>query len=170
MNYSEVERYLKEYWYADKAVGRLVHDLDIARDKYNRNIDSTVISCGSVKTGTNNNTTSPTERAAILAERVYSDEIAEIERQLNTERGKKERIDKEISEAALTRREDEYVRMRYKENRSVRYISMILGKDERTCQRIRIEALGKIGEVIEANLRIGVGNIPHAGKAANKGS
>lgn len=144
---------MKEYWYAKRAITRLLLELDVAKTAYERNIDSTVVSGGSVKTDRTKKITSPTERAAVIAADQYKADVDHIEQKLSRERCTVDTIDRILTAAKLTGRERDYIRMRYLDNKPARYASMIIGKDDKTCWRIKISALRKVGDALRADTR-----------------
>jgi DNA-directed RNA polymerase specialized sigma24 family protein len=67
-----------------------------------------------------------------------------IEKRLEAERRRAAMVESAVTRAGLDPREEEYVRLRYFENRSVEATAQRLYCSIATCGRIRESALGKI--------------------------
>ena len=77
---------------------------------------------------------------------VYDEEIKREAYNLRMYSEEQERIRRRIEAAALTKREDEYLEMRYVERMSNRMIAKEMGYEERNAYKIRMRVLQKIGK------------------------
>lgn len=144
----EVERYLKDHWYATRSIGRLMLDLAAAKHAYEQSRESLPVSEGFAKAGKRQGCAqSPVERAAIIAVDHFYAEVLSIERRLSDERCTIARIEQAVSDAGLTSPEAGYVRLRYFESRSVEAAAQRLYCSVATCGRLRVSALDKIEKV-----------------------
>ena len=145
----ETERFLKDYWYATRSIGRLMLDLAAAKHAYEQSRESLPISEGFAKAGKRQGyAQSPVERAAIIAVDQYYAEVLSIERRLNEERRTIALIEQAVSDAGLTAPEAGYVRLRYFESRSVEAAAQRLYCSVATCGRLRVSALNKIEKAV----------------------
>jgi len=145
----EAERYLKDYWYATRSIGRLMLDLSAARQAYEQSLTSLPVSGGYVKAAGRQRTgSSAVERAAVLAVDQFHAEVLSIEQRLMYERSTLSRIEQTVRDAGLTAPEAGYVRLRYFEGRSVEAAAQRLYCSAATCGRLRVSALGKIERVL----------------------
>jgi trehalose-6-phosphate synthase len=96
----------------------------------------------------------PTYKTAQKYADVYAPQIAALEKELAGWKAVVDRIDRIVMTADLTGKERQYVRMRYKENRTIGAIcGEIKGKDGKrisatTADRLRKSALSKIEKVM----------------------
>ncbi len=145
----EAERFLKDYWYATRSIGRLMLDLSAARQAYEQSLTSLPVSCGYVKAGGRQRSgQSAVERAAVIAVDQFHAEVLSIEKRLMYERSTLSRIEQTVAEARLTAPESGYVRLRYFEGRSVEAAAQRLYCSAATCGRLRVSALKKIERVL----------------------
>lgn len=144
----ETERYLKDYWYATRSIGRLMLDLSAARQAYEHSLVSLPSTDGFVKAqGKHRSTDSPVERAAVIAADHFHAEMLSIEKRLKDERRTLSLIEHTVQSAGLTAPEAGYVRLRYFEARSVEAAAQRLYCSVATCGRLRVSALNKIERV-----------------------
>ena len=148
---TDVERYLRSYWFATRSIGRLLFDLDAAKAAYTAAQEYLPSSLGAVdESGVKTQQhESAVETAAIIAASQYKAEVMSIERRLTAERAQKERIEQAVADAKLDAREQAYVRIRYFENRRVQAVAQRLYCSCATCGRIRERVLERIGHVLE---------------------
>ncbi len=145
----DAERFLKDYWYATRSIGRLMMDLTAARQAYEHSLNSLSVTDGYVKTQTKNRSiSSPVERAAVIAVDQFHAEMLSIEKRLKDERRRLAEIERTVEEAGLSAPEAGYIRLRYFEARSVEAASQRLYCSVATCGRLRVSALKKIERVI----------------------
>lgn len=145
----ETERFLKDYWYATRSIGRLMLDLSAARQAHEQSLNSLPVSGGYVKAGARQRTLhSAVERAAVIAVDQFRAEVLSIEKRLMHERSTLSHIEQTINKAGLTAPEAGYVRLRYFEGRSVEAAAQRLYCSVATCGRLRVSALGKIERVL----------------------
>ncbi len=141
----EAERFLKDYWYATRSIGRLMLDLSAARQAYEQSLTSLSVSGGFVKAAGRQRTGhSAVERAAVIAVDQFHAEVMSIEKRLLHERSILSRIEQMVRDAGLTAPEAGYVRLRYFEGRSVEAAAQRLYCSAATCGRLRVSALSKI--------------------------
>ena len=141
----EIERFLKDHWYATRSIGRLMLDLSAARHAYEHSRQSLPVTQGFLTMGARSGTAqSPVEKAAIIAVDQFRAEVESIERRLGDERRTVAAIEQAIRDAGLSAPEANYVRLRYFENRSVEAVSQRLYCSAATCGRLRVSALDKI--------------------------
>ncbi len=144
----ETERYLKDYWYATRSIGRLMLDLSAARQAYEHSLVSLPSTDGFVKAqGRHRCVSSPVERAAVIAADHFHAEMLSIEKRLMEERRTLAMIENTVENAGLTAPEAGYVRLRYFEARSVEAAAQRLYCSVATCGRLRVSALNKIERV-----------------------
>lgn len=143
---NETEQFLRERWYAQKCIGRLLIDLTLAKSAYQEAYTSCGLSCNydKIKTKKQRSTLSPVEFSAILVIDQFRAEMESIERKLAAERGKTYLIEQVLKAAALKPREEEYIRIRYFENRTVEATAQRLYCSIATCGRLRESALSKV--------------------------
>lgn len=145
----ETERFLKDYWYATRSIGRLMLDLSTARQAHEQSLNSLPVSGGYVKAGVRQRTRhSAVERAAVIAVDQLHAEVLSIEKRLMHERSTLSHIEQTINNAGLTAPEAGYVRLRYFEGRSVEAAAQRLYCSVATCGRLRVSALDKIERVL----------------------
>ncbi len=145
----EAERFLKDYWYATRSIGRLMMDLSAARQAYEQSLTSLPVSGGYVKASRQQrNEHSAVERAAVIAVDQFHAEVLSIEKRLLQERSTLSRIEQTVNNAGLTAPEAGYVRLRYFEARSVEAAAQRLYCSVATCGRIRVSALNKITRLL----------------------
>ncbi len=148
----ETERFLKDYWYATRSIGRLMLDLSAAKQAYEQSLTSLPVTEGYVKAqGRRRSVSSPVERAAIIASDQFHAEMLSIEKRLLDERRTIALIEQTVKNAGLTAPEASYVRMRYFEARSVEAAAQRLYCSVATCGRLRVSALRKIERVLDAH-------------------
>jgi len=144
-----VERYLKDYWFAARSIGRLMLDLDAAKAAYEDACgylpSAGAMNASGVKTQRGD---SPVEISAILAVQQYKAEAQSIARRLRDERETMRRIELVVAAAGLSARETAYVRLRYFENRSVQAVCQRLYCSAATCGRTREAVLEKLSRVL----------------------
>lgn len=149
----DAERFLKDYWYATRSIGRLMLDLSAARQAYEQSLSSLPVTDGYVKTqGKHRAVSNPVERAAVIAVDQFHAEMLSIENRLNNERRTLAAIEQMVAKAGLTAPEAGYVRLRYFEARSVEAASQRLYCSVATCGRLRVSALGKIERVLNSDI------------------
>ena len=142
---TDTEQFLRERWYANRAIGRLLMDLSFAKSAYEQTCSGVITNDLTTLRGKwREGALSPVEYAAILAADQYRAQIESIERRLEAERDKIREIDRAVSGACLSQREEDYVRLRYFENRTVEVVSQRMFCSLATCGRIRESALFKI--------------------------
>lgn len=162
----DTERYLKDYWYASRSIGRLMMDLTAARQAYEQSFAGLPVTDGYVKApGRQRTFSSPVERAAVIASDQFHAEMLSIEQRLKAERRTLAMIEQAVARARLTEPEAGYVRLRYFEAKSVEAAAQRLYCSAATCGRLRVSALKKI----ERALR-GLEEQPDAARAANGGA
>ncbi len=154
----DAERFLKDYWYATRSIGRLMMDLTAARQAYEHSLNSLPVTDGYVKTQIKHRSiSSPVERAAVIAVDQFYAEMLSIEKRLKDERRRLADIERAVEEAGLSAPEAGYIRLRYFEARSVEAASQRLYCSVATCGRLRVSALKKIERVInEGGARVAV--------------
>jgi DNA-directed RNA polymerase specialized sigma subunit len=84
------------------------------------------------------------EYSAVLIVDHYRAEMESIEKRLAAERRRAALVEQTVKNARLDEREEEYVRLRYFENRSVEATAQRLYCSIATCGRIRESALKKM--------------------------
>ncbi len=142
---NDTERFLRERWFAQRSIGRLMMDLSIAKSAYQHSYDDARMTCDLTKARTNQRKNlSPVEYSAILVVDHYRAEMESIEKRLNAERARAAAVEQAVRDARLEPREEEYIRLRYFENRSVEATAQRLYCSIATCGRIRESALRKI--------------------------
>ncbi|MGE5494431.1 MAG: sigma factor-like helix-turn-helix DNA-binding protein [Burkholderiales bacterium] len=142
---TETERFLRERWYAQRSIGRLMMDLSLAKRAYEESYNDASLTCDLTKARSSQRSTlSPVEYSAVLVVDHYRAEMESIEKRLAAERRKAAMIEQAVKQAGLDPREEEYVRLRYFENRSVEATAQRLYCSLATCGRIRESALRKI--------------------------
>ncbi len=147
----EAEKFLKDYWYAARSIGRLMLDLSAARHAYEQSLTSMPVSGGFVKAGgPHRGGTSAVERAAVIAIDQFHAEMLSIEKRLQNERHTLSHIEQTVGKAGLSAPEAGYVRLRYFEGRSVEAAAQRLYCSVATCGRLRVSALNKIENVLNA--------------------
>ncbi len=145
----DAERFLKDYWYATRSIGRLMLDLSAARQAYEQSLSSLPVTDGYVKAqGRQRTVSSPVERAAVIVVDQFHAEMLSIEKRLSEERRTLSIIEQTVEKAGLTAPEAGYVRLRYFEARSVEAAAQRLYCSVATCGRLRVSALGKIERVL----------------------
>jgi len=144
---SSLERYLREYWFAKKSVGRLLIELSLAKHAYEESYSFVAISGDyeRIKIKEKKNISS-VELAAIVIVDEYKAAVMSIEKRIVCERKKAQAIEESVDKVRLNAREAEYVRLRYFENKSARTVAQRLYCSSATCGRIRQSALRKIGK------------------------
>jgi DNA-directed RNA polymerase specialized sigma subunit len=142
---TETERFLKEKWFAQRSIGRLMMDLSLAKRAYQESYAGASLTCDltKVRSGQHSNL-SPVEYSAVLVVDHFRAEMESIEKRLAAERRRAELIEQAVKRAELEPREEEYVRLRYFENRSVEATAQRLYCSLATCGRIRENALRKV--------------------------
>lgn len=142
---TETERFLRERWFAAKSIGRLMLDLSIAKNAYAQSYADASVTCDLTKVRSGQRSSlSPVEYSAVLVVDHYRAEMESIERRLADERRRMAIVEQALKDAGLEPREEEYVRLRYFENRSVEATAQRLYCSVATCGRIRESALLKI--------------------------
>ena len=142
---TETERFLRERWFAQRSIGRLVMDLSLAKRAYEESYGDASLTCDLTKArSAQRSALSPVEYSAVLVVDHYRAEMESIEKRLASERRKAAAIEHAVEQAGLEPREEEYVRLRYFENRSVEAPAQRLYCSLATCGRIRESALGKV--------------------------
>jgi hypothetical protein len=148
----DAERFLKDYWYATRSIGRLMMDLTSARQAYEQCQASLPVTDGYVKAqGKHRQISSPVERAVVIAVDQFHAEMLSIENRLKDERHTLAAIEQTVERAGLSAPEAGYVRLRYFEARSVEAAAQRLYCSVATCGRLRVSALGKIEHVLSAD-------------------
>ncbi len=141
---NDVERVLREYWFAKRSIGHLMMDLSVVKtaleQTYERLPGARIDEAG-VR---NRAAGSPVEHAAVIIIGQHRAEIMSIEARLNEERYTVERIEQFVKHAELSEREREYVRLRYFENRSAQAVCQRMYVSPATGGRIREAALKKL--------------------------
>lgn len=142
---TETEKYLRERWYAVKSIGRLLMDLSLAKSAYQQAAESSPVTRDYTRIPTRQRSNlSPVEYSAVLIVDQYRAEVESIEHRLAGERAKAAAIEAAVESAGLSQREEEYVRLRYFENKSVEATAQRLFCSPATCGRLRESALNKI--------------------------
>lgn len=142
---TETERFLREKWFAQRSIGRLMMDLSLAKRAYQESYADASVTCDLTKARSGQRSSlSPVEYSAVLIVDHYRAEMESIEKRLNAERMRCEIIERAVKDARLDPREEEYVRLRYFENRSVEATAQRLYCSLATCGRIRESALRKV--------------------------
>lgn len=142
---NDTERFLRERWFAKRSIGRLMMDLSLAKAAYQQSYQDASLTCDLTRArGGQRSSISPVEYSAILVVDHYRAEMESIEKRLTSERLKAAAVEQAVSSAMLEPREEEYVRLRYFENRSVEATAQRLYCSIATCGRIRESALRKI--------------------------
>lgn len=142
---NDTERFLKERWFAQRSIGRLMMDLSLAKSAYQQSYQDACVTCDYTKARSGQRSSlSPVEYSAILVVDHYRAEMESIEKRLLTERRRAEAVEHAVKTASLEPREEEYVRLRYFENRSVEATAQRLYCSVATCGRVRESALRKI--------------------------
>ena len=145
---TDMERYLKDHWYAQRSIGRLMLDLSLAKDAYQKSYDHIGLSCHYEQLGQRERRRlSPVERTAVIVVDQYRAELESIEKRLNEERRRIDMIERTVEHAGLDEQEKAYVRLRYFENKSVQAVAQRLYCSPATCGRLRERALKKIASV-----------------------
>lgn len=145
----EAERFLRDYSYAKRNIGRLMLDLSTARQAYEQSLESVPVSSGFVRAGGGHRAgQSPVEKAAVLAVDQFHAEVLSIEKRLRQERQTLDNIEQTVSRAGLTAPEAEYVRLRYFEGKSVEAAAQRLFCSVATCGRLRVAVLRKVEAVL----------------------
>lgn len=147
---TKTEEFLKERWYVEKCIKRLLLDLSLAKSACEEAYSNCGLSCGGheIKTQRQRSSLSPVEYSAILVADQYSAEMESIERRLESERARAMIIDRAVKTAGLTQREEDYVRLRYFDNRTVEATAQRLFCSPATCGRLRESALSKLDYVL----------------------
>lgn len=144
---TETERFLRERWFAVKSIGRLMMDLTLAKNAYTQSYADASVTCDLNKARSSQRSSlSPVEYSAILVVDHYRAEMEAIEKRLASERRRAAAVEQTVKNAGLEPREEDYVRLRYFENRSVEATAQRLYCSVATCGRIRESALLKIEE------------------------
>ena len=139
-----VERYLREYWFARRSIGRLMLDLSAARaalEQSCEHLPGARLSETGVRGGAAG---SPVEHAVLVVLSQHRAEVTTIEQRLAEERATLSRIEGALKDAALSARECEYVRLRYFENRSAEAVCQRMFCSPATGGRIRETIIKKI--------------------------
>ncbi|MDD5018517.1 MAG: hypothetical protein PHO15_10520 [Eubacteriales bacterium] len=156
---TDLERYLKDHWYATRSIGRLMLDLSLAKGAYQQSYDQIAVSCDYGRIGQRERRRlSPVERSAVIIVDHYRAELESIEKKLGQERQRIAEIEKTVEAAGLDTQETAYVRLRYFENRSVQAVAQRLFCSPATCGRLRERALKKI-ENAEVEAGTGAGYV-----------
>lgn len=144
-----MERYLKDHWFASRSIGRLMLDLSAAKAAY-EDACAYLPSAGAMNiSGVKaRRESSMVEITAIFAVEQYKAEAQSIARRLKRERETMRRIEQAVALAGLDPRENDYVRLRYFENRSVQAVSQRLFCSMATCGRIRAAVLEKMARAM----------------------
>lgn len=142
---TDTEQFLRDRWFAGRAIGRLLLDLSLAKSAYEQAC-SGINTCDltRIRQKRRNGALSPVEYSAILIIDNCRSQMESIERRLEQERATVSDIDKAVCLACLSGREEDYVRFRYFENRSVEATAQRMFCSLATCGRIRESALFKI--------------------------
>jgi DNA-directed RNA polymerase specialized sigma subunit len=120
-----IERFLREYWFAQRSIGHMMLDLGAAK---------AAAQCAAEVDGV--------AARAMAAQRQA--EVKSIARRLAEERTLMARIETALKDARLTEREREYVKLRYFENRSAEAVCQRMYISSATGGRIRAAALKKL--------------------------
>lgn len=145
MTVTETERFLRERWFAAKSIGRLMMDLSLAKNAYTQSYEDASVTCDITKARSSQRSNlSPVEYSAILVVDHYRAEMESIEKRLLDERRRAATVEQTVKNAGLEPREEEYVRLRYFENRSVEAAAQRMYCSVATCGRIRESALSKV--------------------------
>jgi DNA-directed RNA polymerase specialized sigma subunit len=145
---TEVERYLHEHWFATRSIGRLMMDLTLSKNAYLQSHEDASLTCDYDKIRVKQRSNlSPVEYSAILVVDHYRAEMESIEKRLQDERRRIAMIEHTVRTAQLDTREDDLIRLRYYENRSIEATAQKLFCSTATYSRIRESALEKIGKV-----------------------
>ncbi len=146
---NSVERYLTEYWYAKKSIGRLMIDLSLANHVYEQSYSYVHISGNyeRIRTKEKKNLSS-VELAAVIILDERKAEIRSIEKRLTEERKRITDIENTVEKARLCARETDYVRLRYFEKNSAETVAQRLFCSAATCGRIRQSAVKKIEQIM----------------------
>ncbi len=140
----KVERFLREYWFARRSIGRLMLDLSTAKavlEQCCARMPGTRLAEAEPYSGTPE---SPAEHAAWVIVGQHRAEVNAIEQRLTEERDMLSRIETAMKDAALDARECEYVRLRYFENRSMEAVCQRLFCSPATGGRIREAVIKKM--------------------------
>ena len=148
---TETEAFLRERWYAGRCVRRLLIDLTLAKSACEEAYASCGLSCdySEINTQKQRSSLSPVEYSAILVADHYRAEMESIESRLSSERVRAMLVERAVKAARLSQREEDYVRLRYFENRSVEATAQRLYCSPATCGRLRESALSKIEDAME---------------------
>lgn len=143
------EEYLKQYWFEQRRIGRLMLDLTMAKHAYEQSYND-LPSAHAYRQlpREKRQRLSPVERTALVVIDQYRAEVESIEKRLGSARQAVAAIEHTVRAAGLSARETDYVRMRYFENRRVESVAQKLYCSTATCRRIRRSALCKIGSYI----------------------
>jgi hypothetical protein len=142
---TDTEQFLRERWYAGKAIGRLMMDLSLANSAYDKACSEVGVSdLTKIRERRRAKNLSPVEFSAILVVDNFRAQLESIGRRLDEERAKVRDIERAVSGARLSQREEDYLRLRYFENRSVEAVAQRLFCSLATCGRLRESALFKI--------------------------
>lgn len=137
-----VEYYLREYWFARRSIGRMMMDLSAAQAALAQYCERSANAradamCPEEASG-------PAAHAARIIIGQHRAEVRTIEARLAQERATLSRIEQALTDAGLSEREREYVRLRYFENRSAEAVCQRLFVSPATGGRIREAALKKL--------------------------
>ena len=141
---SGVERYLREFWFARRSIGRLMMDLSSAKatlEHCYEQLPGARLSETGVRTMA---ASSPVEHAALIIIDQHRAEVMSIEQRLAEERATMAHIEAALKNAALSERECEYVRLRYFENRSAEAVCLRMYCSPATGGRIREGVIKKL--------------------------
>lgn len=122
-----IERFLREYWFAQRSIGHIMLDLGAAKAA----LEQCAAQGGEAGAA-----------RAMTAQR--GAEVKSIARRLAEERTLMERIETALKDARLTERERDYVKLRYFENRSAEAVCQRMFVSPATGGRIRAAALKKL--------------------------
>jgi DNA-directed RNA polymerase specialized sigma subunit len=138
-------------WYAKKSIGRLLIELSLAKSAYKQAAEDCPVTYdySKVRTKRQRSGLSPVEYSAVLLVDQYRAEVESIERRLASERAKAEEIETALKNAGLSKREEEYIRVRYFENRTVEATAQRLFCSPATCGRLRESVLFKLEHIGE---------------------
>lgn len=151
---TETEKYLREYWYARKNIRHLLIDLKLAKSAYQEACGNYGSSANYSKIKTKERSRlSPVEYSVILAVDLYRTELENIERKLEEERRRITIIEKIVKVSKLSRHEEDYVRLRFFENRNLEDTAQRMYCSIATCGRLRESALKKIEEYQKMSCR-----------------
>ncbi len=144
---NDVEKVLREYWFARRSIGHLLLDLSVAKTAmeqvYERLPGARLDEAGVRSRAAG----SPVEHAAVIILDQHRAEIKSIEARLADERRTIERIERSVICSRLSEREREYIRLRYFENRSALSVCQRMYVSPATGGRIREAALKKLEEI-----------------------